>query len=126
MKRLNFLVLLFVQALLDGCGSASLSTHVSYQHAALAGKARLTGKITDAATNEAVWAAVVSVEGTGLVSGADYNGHYYFDNVPLGKHTVKAQVIGNSVNVSQEVDIKPNQIVNVNFRVETREKAVAK
>ncbi|MBI3005285.1 MAG: carboxypeptidase-like regulatory domain-containing protein [Ignavibacteriales bacterium] len=123
MKQCHILVFLLVQFLLDGCGSATAPVHVSYQPAALNGKARLTGTVTDAATKEAVWAVVVSIEGTNLVSGADYNGRYYIDNVPFGKQIVKAQVIGSSAAVSKEIDVKPNQVVNVDFRVETREKA---
>lgn len=79
------------------------------------------GRLVDAKTNEPVWAAVVSIEGTNLVSGADYNGQYYFDNIPLGKSTVKVKSISTGAFVLQEINVKPNQIVVVDFTLAARD-----
>jgi len=107
---------LFFSFVIIGCRPSNAPIQISYQIAKLDGKARLVGRVTDLKTNEVLWSAVVSIEGTNL--GADYNGNFYIDNIPLGKCIVKARVISNGVLVLQEIDVRPNQVVHVDFRID--------
>ncbi len=67
---------------------------------AFAGLGKIAGKITDAATGEALPGANVMVTGTSLGAITDLQGRYFVINVPLGRQSVKVSIMGYE---SQEV-----------------------
>jgi TonB-dependent receptor len=55
---------------------------------------RLTGKVVDAETGEALVGANVVLEGTTLGAACDIEGNYRINNVPPGEHTLVFSMIG--------------------------------
>lgn len=55
---------------------------------------RIVGKLTDAATGEALVGGQVGVKGSGLGNVSDDAGAYFINNVPLGKRTITVEYLG--------------------------------
>jgi hypothetical protein len=54
----------------------------------------VTGKITDAATNDVLPGANVTIEGTRMGAATGTNGMYSISNVPAGTHTLVVSFMG--------------------------------
>ncbi len=67
---------------------------------------KISGKITDRTTGEALIGVNVMVAGTGLGATTDVDGYYVILNVPPGYHTVKASMIGYARTEIQEVRVE--------------------
>ncbi|MHB1688278.1 MAG: TonB-dependent receptor [Ignavibacteriaceae bacterium] len=89
MQKLFFLSILFLSSL---------------SYAGTTGK--LSGKITDAQTGEALVGANVIIEGTYMGAAADINGYYYINNIPPGDYTVVVSAVGYEKVVIKKVPIK--------------------
>jgi len=74
---------------------------------------KLTGKITDAKTDEPLAFVNVILLGTTLGAATDIDGNYTILNIPPGKYSVKAQYIGYRSliveNVSISIDLTTQQ-----------------
>ena len=70
---------------------------------------KITGRITDKATGDALVGCNIIVEGEGLGAATDLTGYYNILNIPPGTYTVKCMMIGYT-NVSYT-----NVIVNADF-----------
>ncbi|WP_243663569.1 carboxypeptidase-like regulatory domain-containing protein [Rhodothermus marinus] len=55
---------------------------------------RIAGVVTDAATGDPLPGVNVTIEGTTLGAASDIDGQYYILNVPPGRYTVRASMIG--------------------------------
>ncbi|PJF33122.1 MAG: TonB-dependent receptor, partial [Phototrophicales bacterium] len=55
---------------------------------------KVSGKITDRETGEALPGANVQIDGTTLGAATDVNGEFVILNVPVGRYTIKASFIG--------------------------------
>lgn len=78
---------------------------------------KLTGNIVDAKTKEAIPAANVLIEGTSYGTAADVYGHYVILNIPPGKYTVRATVLGYQPVIVQDVRISIDQTTQLNFEL---------
>jgi TonB-linked SusC/RagA family outer membrane protein len=78
----------------------------------------VTGRVLDAATQQPLVGAQISIGGTGLGGLAGNDGTFRIANVPAGTHAVRAQMIGYS---SQEtrVTIAAGQTATANFTLAT-------
>lgn len=85
---------------------------------ALAQNGKVTGKVKDSQSGDALLSASISVKGTnlGTVTGSD--GSFSLANVPTGKQTITASYVGYG-SVSKEVDVTANGSVNIDFSLES-------
>ena len=66
---------------------------------------KLTGKITDAGTGEALPFVNITIEGTMLGAATDLDGNYVILNIPPGRYSVKVQYIGYQTQIVENVVI---------------------
>ena len=78
---------------------------------------RLAGRITDAASGEALPFVNVVIMGTTLGAATDIDGYYSIINVPPGNYDVKASAIGYSAITYQDVKISIDLTTTINFEV---------
>jgi TonB-dependent SusC/RagA subfamily outer membrane receptor len=74
----------------------------------------VTGRVVDAATQQPLVGAQVSVVGTPLGGLANASGTFLILNVPAGSHTVRVQMIGH-VSQERQVTVTAGQAVSVDF-----------
>ena len=78
----------------------------------------IKGKVTDAASGEALLGANVTIVGTSLGAAADKEGRYSIQNVPIGVHTVRFSYVGYN-EVKHTVTItKSDQTVTLDAKME--------
>lgn len=84
---------------------------------AFAQNGKVTGKVKDSQSGDALLSASISVKGTnlGTVTGAD--GSFSLANIPTGKQTITASYVGYG-SVSKEVDVTANGSVTIDFSLE--------
>jgi hypothetical protein len=78
---------------------------------------RISGKVTDAVTGEALIGANIIIVGTSLGTASDVEGKYIISSVPEGKHIIKVSYIGYEPKET-EVEIKDNQHIQINFELD--------
>ena len=78
---------------------------------------KITGRVTDKETGEALFGASVRVEGTTLGSATDIDGYYVILNVPPGVHSVIASMIGYSTLTVNEVRVRIDETSPVNIEL---------
>src|ERR1035437_4980668 len=78
---------------------------------------KLTGKVTDATTNEPLIGTNVVVVGTNLGAAADAQGNYFILNIPPGTYQVKATQIGYSSTTIQNVKISADQTTRIDIKL---------
>ena len=78
---------------------------------------KLTGKITDANTNEALIGTNIVVLGTNMGAAADVQGNYFILNIPPGTYQVKASQIGYSPTIIQNVKISVDQTTRIDIKL---------
>ena len=78
---------------------------------------RLAGRITDAASGEALPFVNVVIMGTTLGAATDIDGYYSIINVPPGNYDVKASAIGYSAITYQDVKISIDLTTTINFEL---------
>jgi outer membrane receptor protein involved in Fe transport len=78
---------------------------------------KLTGKVTDAATNEALIGTNIIVVGTNMGAAADVNGNYFILNIPPGTYQIKASQIGYSPTTIQNVKISVDQTTRIDIKL---------
>ncbi len=79
--------------------------------------ANIAGHVVDKATGEHIPYALVSIKGTQIGHSADATGHYYLKNLPVGKFTLVARLVGYKAQ-EIEVNIEPNKLLEINFELE--------
>jgi TonB-dependent starch-binding outer membrane protein SusC len=72
------------------------------------------GRVTDAATGQAVADARLTIEGTAVATISRGNGEYLFTAVPLGRHAVVARRVGYAM-ARQDVDVMAGQAATADF-----------
>jgi outer membrane receptor protein involved in Fe transport len=78
---------------------------------------KISGKITDASTNEALIGANVVIPGTTMGAATDASGSYFIINVPPGTYTVRASIIGYAAVSQTNVDVIIGQTSPVDFKL---------
>ncbi|MDZ7723038.1 MAG: TonB-dependent receptor [candidate division KSB1 bacterium] len=75
----------------------------------------ITGKIVDSETGEALIGVNVILQGTMIGDATDMDGEYRIKNAPVGDYTVMGSYMGYSRITIQDVAIRTNQVVTLNF-----------
>lgn len=79
------------------------------------GSGKITGKVTDKETKEALVGANVSIEGTTAGAATDIEGNYTILNVPAGVVTVKATFVGYAAVVISNVRVNNDLTTSLDF-----------
>ncbi|MCF8242289.1 MAG: TonB-dependent receptor [Melioribacteraceae bacterium] len=79
---------------------------------------KVTGNIVDAKTGEAMMGANILLEGTSLGAAADLNGDFIIINVPPGKYTLAAKMIGYKTIRVTEVVVSVNRTTDLELEME--------
>src|SRR5512137_878591 len=78
-------------------------------------KAKIAGKVTDAATKEALPSVNVTIEGTTYGAASDVNGDYFIVNLAPGTYTVVASIIGYSKVRVENVAVNTGRTTIINI-----------
>jgi outer membrane receptor protein involved in Fe transport len=78
---------------------------------------KLTGKVTDATTNEPLIGTNVVVVGTNMGAAADVNGNYFILNIPPGTYQIKATQIGYSSTTIENVKVSVDQTTRIDIKL---------
>jgi outer membrane receptor protein involved in Fe transport len=78
---------------------------------------KISGRVTDASTGEAIPGANVIIEGTSMGAATNLEGEYFILNVPPGEYSVKASIIGYQSVIKTEVSVSLNHTTEVNFQI---------
>lgn len=103
-KRLLFLITL-------------LLTYSIQLHAGTTGK--ISGKITDAETGEALPGINIMIEGTTMGAASDINGEYLINNIPPGKYTLIASGVGFQKRTFLQVQVSADFTTSLDFQMST-------
>ena len=77
--------------------------------------ATIFGKIVDSATNEELIGANILLEGTTIGAASDIEGNFNVRNVPAGKYTLIASMIGYSKLTVTQLEVKPGENKKINI-----------
>ena len=84
-------------------------------HAGTTGK--ISGKILDASTKEALIGANVIIEGTNLGAATDFDGNYFIINIPPGTYNIKASLVGYASITFTNVKVSVDQTTKIDFEL---------
>ena len=76
---------------------------------------KIAGRVTDKDTGEPLPGANIIIVGTGYGAATDADGDFFIINVPPGKYTVKATMMGYSAMQVDRVQVSISSTVNLNF-----------
>jgi len=82
-------------------------------------KGKIAGRIVDKSTGEPMAGVNVIIEGTHLGTASDTDGFYFILNIPPGRYTVKAMMVGMTTVVKKDVEVNIDQTTTVNFKMQT-------
>ncbi len=80
---------------------------------------KLTGLVTDQETGDPLVGCSILIQGSYLGAATDNNGRYVILNIPPGKYTVSAQMIGYQKTTVKEVSISVDRTTTINFELGT-------
>ena len=80
-------------------------------------KSKIEGKITDAATGEALFGANVILLDTRLGAAADADGKYFIVNVPVGTYKIQASMIGYTKQIVVDVLVSADRVATIDFQL---------
>ncbi len=83
--------------------------------AAVTGK--IAGKVVDAETGGPLVGANVIIDDTNLGAAADINGDFFILNIPPGRYTVRAQMIGYTAVKMENVQVRTNATTTLNYKL---------
>ncbi|RPI04990.1 MAG: TonB-dependent receptor, partial [Ignavibacteriae bacterium] len=75
---------------------------------------KISGKITDATTNESLVGANILINGTALGASTDADGDYYIINIPPGIYSVTFRMVGYTAKVIENVRVQVDLTTAVN------------
>ena len=78
---------------------------------------KISGKIIDKKTGEALIGANVIIIGTTMGASSDLDGNYYILNIPPGEYQVKASMVGYSSFTIQKVRVSVDQTTKLDFEL---------
>ena len=84
-----------------------------------AGRGKIVGVVVDAESKEPLPGVNVVIEGTSLGAATDIEGRYFIINIPVGKYSLAASMIGYSKLKKIDVLVTIDRISKVNFQLST-------
>ncbi|UCE19288.1 MAG: TonB-dependent receptor [Gemmatimonadota bacterium] len=78
---------------------------------------KIAGVVTDANTGDPLPGVNIIIVGTTLGAMTDLDGDYFIINVPVGQHTVRAQMLGFQTQEKQNLQVSVDVTTEVNFRL---------
>ena len=78
---------------------------------------KITGRIVDKNTGEPLPQASVVIVGAGFGAATDLNGYFAMLNVPVGRYSVEASMIGYQMMTVTDVRVQADQSAKVDFRL---------
>ncbi len=78
---------------------------------------KITGKVVDASTGEAIVGANILIDGTYMGAATDVDGYYVIINVPPGSYSVTATCIGYTKTITKNVQVSIDLTTQLNFRM---------
>lgn len=85
-------------------------------------RGKIAGNVTDKNTGESLIGANIIVVGTILGAATDLDGKYFIINIPPGKYSIKASMLGYQSVIIKEVQVSADQTTHIDFNL--REAAV--
>ncbi len=83
-------------------------------------RSRIAGTVKEAGTGDPLAGANVMIEGTNLGAATDLNGHFIIINVPVGKYTVRATMMGYETQVKKDLMVSLNRKAEINFSLSSQ------
>ncbi|HHU96373.1 MAG TPA: TonB-dependent receptor [Petrimonas sp.] len=80
--------------------------------------ANVFGHVLDASTKEHLPYVTIQLKGTTVGTTTDATGHYFINNLPVGRFTILAKFVGYKT-VEQEVLLEKNKTIELNFELES-------
>ena len=80
---------------------------------------KISGRITDAETAEALIGVNVTIEGMTIGAASDVNGNFVILNVPPGTYILKASMIGYASAIITNVIVKMDQTTKIEFQLKS-------
>ncbi|MDP4115686.1 MAG: carboxypeptidase-like regulatory domain-containing protein [Bacteroidota bacterium] len=80
-------------------------------------KGKISGKVIDERTNEALIGVNVRIEGTSMGAATDVSGFYSILNVNPGKYSITASMVGYGTITQSKVEVYIDRTTTVNFRL---------
>ena len=84
---------------------------------ALSQSGKISGKVTDAATNEALPFVNIIIVGSSIGAASDLEGEYFILNIPPGTYSVKASAIGYNSVTMENINVASGFTSNVDFEL---------
>lgn len=81
---------------------------------------KISGKVVDAETGEAIIGANIVIEGTFLGAAADFDGYYFINNIPPGEYRIIASAVGYQKLVIQKVVVKIDLTTPLNIKLSSQ------
>lgn len=78
---------------------------------------KISGKLTDARTNEPLVGANIVIEGTTVGAATNVDGYYVILNIPPGTYTARASMVGYSPSTQTGVRVFINQTTQLDFEL---------
>lgn len=80
---------------------------------------KIMGRVYDEGTDEPLWGANIVIEDTRMGAATDAEGTYVVLNLPPGVYSVRAQMMGYTTIIQENVKISINQTTTLDFPMET-------
>ncbi|HET6637803.1 MAG TPA: TonB-dependent receptor [Gemmatimonadota bacterium] len=110
MKAIRLVCLLAIAALGIAASAGALQAQGGY--------GRVSGRVVQAGSGEALTGAQVVVGGTSIGAVTDENGRYFLPRVPAGSQTIEVTYLGRST-ATQTVTVADGQLATADFVLET-------
>jgi outer membrane receptor for ferrienterochelin and colicin len=78
---------------------------------------KISGKIRDAASREALTGATVTLVGTRMGGAADLDGDYFIINVPPGKYSARVSMVGYASQTTVDILVHVDRTTTLNFDI---------
>lgn len=79
---------------------------------------KIAGVVEDAATGEPIIGCNILIVGTQTGAATDLNGQYYILNIPPGKYSVRASMVGYRTYVIDNVQVRADLTTQIDFKME--------
>ena len=90
----KLLLLASFSLVFSSCSTNSITVKNSFYDPLLNNYCSVTGKVIDAARNEPIWSAIITLNNNSYEVFSDFEGFFSFNNIPPGNYDIEAKFIG--------------------------------